>query len=282
MEKKPLKIERSDSEQRFFKITVAYVGTNYQGWQKQARADGANTIQEKIEKAAKKIFPKGKISLHGSGRTDSGVHARAQVAHMRATVDLPTSVLLKALNAHLPDDIRILSVEDCDPSFHAQLSVKTKTYRYFILSCNSKNPVHWPFLRPYTWFVTYPLDFKAMEKALKSLEGVHDFKSFQNRGTPVHHTTREILEAKLVVHEGKNENLPWMPGKDFQGKLLEVRICGTGFLKQMVRTIVGTIVEVGRGKISLEDLEKILDKKDRRASGLTAPPQGLFLDNVEY
>ena len=122
-----------------------------------------------------------------------------------------------------------------------------------------------------------------MRSALNLLEGEHDFRSFQNKGTPVPHTVREILEARLIVHEGNSRELPpWMPGPEFEAKLLEIRVTGTGFLKQMVRTIVGTIVEVGRGRIPASKLEEILDSKNRSASGITAPANGLFLDHVSY
>lgn len=283
LKRKPRKTERDPETQlKHFRLVVAYQGTHYQGWQKQAVSDGPSTVQEMLEKAARAVTRQKKVSLHGSGRTDSGVHARGQVAHLRAEVDFPAETLLKAMNAHLPDDIRILSLVECDENFHSQLDVTAKTYRYFILNSQGKAPVHWPFLRPFTWFVTYPLDLAAMREALKKLEGEHDFKSFQNTGTPVENTVREILEAKLIVHEPGPDSPPWMPGPTSRTQLLEIRVRGTGFLKQMVRTIVGTIVEVGRGKMSPAELDSILKKKSRAASGMTAPANGLFLDNVEY
>lgn len=285
VKKAPRKVPREASPAiRAFKMIVAYKGTNYQGWQKQAVSEGPPTVQEMIEQAARKVLKRAKVSLHASGRTDAGVHARAQVAHLKAPVDLPASTLIKAINAHLPGDIRLLRLDECHPDFHAQLDVKAKTYRYFILNTHTgKDPVHWPFLRPYTWFVSYPLDYEKMRRALSHLEGRHDFRSFQNRGTPVPDTIREILEAKLVEHSGDPSHTPpWMPGPDFEARLLEVRIRGTGFLKQMVRTIVGTVVEVGRGRLEPDAIQRILSERDRKASGMTAPPHGLFLDNVEY
>lgn len=287
--KRPKKTPRAPSpEEKHFRLVVAYDGTHYRGWQPQLLASGSlPTIGETLEAAASKVLSgKGqrqRVVIHGSGRTDAGVHARAQVAHMRCEADLPASVLIKAINAHLPPDVRVLKLEACEPSFHAQLDVTAKTYRYFILHARTgKDPVHWPFLRPYTWFVTYPLDYDAMRAALARLEGEHDFASFQNRGTPVEDTVREIHGAKLIVHEGGREHPPWMPGPEFEAKLLEIRVRGSGFLKQMVRTIVGTVVEVGRGKLKPEEITEILQQKSRSASGMTAPPQGLFLDHVEY
>ncbi len=282
--KTPRKVERDpESVLKNFRLVVAYKGTDYQGWQKQAKSNGPNTIQEMLERAARAVLKQKRVIIHGSGRTDAGVHARGQVAHMRAAVDLPDNVLLKAINAHLPEDIRVLQLKECAEDFHSQLSATAKTYRYFILNpLPGTSPVQWPFLRPYTWFVSYKLDFSAMEKALRLLEGEHDFRSFQNRGTPVEDTVREILAARLVMHGGDVSAPPWMPSADCEARLLEIRVTGTGFLKQMVRTIVGTVVEVGRGKLQPEDLEKILAQKNRVASGMTAPAHGLFLDHVEY
>ena len=283
--KKPAKVDRAaEAEQKHFRLVIAYRGTRYHGWQKQATSGGPPTVQEMLEKAARKVLRRKVVHIHASGRTDAGVHARAQVAHLRVAADLPARVLIKALNAHLPDDIRILKMEDCAEDFHSQLDVTAKTYRYFILNTQTgKDPVHWPFLRPYTWFVSYSLNYEAMRDALKRLEGRHDFKSFQNKGTPVPNTVREILEASLIVHSGEaRETPPWMPGPDFDARLIEIRVKGTGFLKQMVRTIVGTVVEVGRGRMAPAQVDAILEEKDRSASGMTAPPNGLFLDNVEY
>jgi tRNA pseudouridine38-40 synthase len=283
--RKPAKTERdADPTLRNFRLVIAYRGTDYCGWQKQAKSDGLPTVQEMIEKAARKVLKRKVVNIHASGRTDSGVHARAQVAHLRVQADLPAKVLIKALNAHLPEDIRILKLENCSEDFHSQLDVQAKTYRYFILNTSTgKDPIHWPFLRPYTWFVTYALDVDAMNRALGCLVGTHDFKSFQNTGTPMPNTVREILEAKLIVHEGKGlDTPPWMPGPDFEARLLEVRVTGTGFLKQMVRNIVGTVVEVGRGRIPPEALTGMLAQRDRASSGMTAPPYGLFLDSVRY
>ncbi len=283
--RKPKKIHRqATAEEKNFRLVVAYNGTKYRGWQKQARSGGPRTVQEMLEKAARKVLRQRRVIIHGSGRTDAGVHARAQVAHLRVAVDLPPEVLLRAFNAHLPEDVRIVRLEHCTPDFHSQLDATAKTYRYFILNTHpGKDQVHWPFLRPYTWFVTYALDLGAMSKALKSLEGTHDFRTFQNRGTPVPDTVREILEAKLIVHEhGARELPPWMPGPEFEGRLLEIRVRGTGFLKQMVRTIVGTVVEVGRGRFPVAKVAEMLLEKDRAAGGTTAPANGLFLDHVEY
>ncbi len=274
--------KRLKPEKRAFRLTIAYRGTSYQGWQKQAREGGGPTVQELIEKAVKKITGE-KASPHASGRTDAGVHARAQVAHLRVATHLAPERLLKAINAHLPDDIRITHLEDAPQDFHAQLHVRTKTYRYFILHAPKGDHVNWPFLRNFTWFVTFPLDLEAMRDAASALQGTHDFKSFQNRGTPVPHTTREILRCELIEHPlGESGDLPWMPSPGYEARLLELQLEGTGFLKQMVRNIAGTLVEIGRGKRPASHMKQILNEKNRKAGGITAPPQGLFLDSVTY
>ncbi|NUM88860.1 MAG: tRNA pseudouridine(38-40) synthase TruA [Bdellovibrionales bacterium] len=273
---------KSAAEKRTFRLVIAYRGTVYQGWQKQAREGGGPTVQELIEKAVKKITG-GKASPHASGRTDAGVHARAQVAHLRVATHLEPERLLKAINAHLPDDIRLLSLEEASPDFHAQLHASAKTYRYFILHAPESQHVNWPFLRNFTWFVTFPLDLGAMQEAARALEGRHDFQSFRNRGTPVPHTIREIHRCVVIEHPlGSARDFPWMPGPGYEARLLEIRVEGSGFLKQMVRTIAGTLVEIGRGKRTASDMGRILSEKNRKAGGITAPPQGLFLDEVSY
>ena len=232
---------------RTFKLTLAYIGTNYRGWQKQAEDFPLPTVQEVLEIAVKKIVGEHKFFMHGSGRTDAGVHGRAQVAHLRITSKLPVERLLLALNRHLPDDVRIINLEEMPAKFHAQLDVNAKTYRYFVLhSLDQKQQVNWPFLRNYTWYVSYPLDLDKMRHALGQLVGIHDFKSFQNRGTPLPSTVREILAVELTSHRFGQSAFPWLPPPELNCELLEFRLRGTGFLKQMVRTIVGTVVEIGR------------------------------------
>ncbi len=270
-------------KQRAFKLTLAYKGTKYCGWQKQAAEKTVPSVQETLEQAAEKVLTHKNFSLHGSGRTDSGVHARGQVAHLKTTTELPAETMMKALNAYLPEDIRVLSSEERASNFHAQLHVTQKTYRYFILQSTEKSyQTNWPFLRAYTWFIPHELDVPTMKNALADLLGEHDFKSFQNTGTIVPDTVREILEAQLIVHEKTSTDLPWMPPQNLPYRLLEIRITGTGFLKQMVRTIVGTLVDMGRGKIPNANMQKILSEKNRSKSGITAPARALFLDHVVY
>jgi tRNA pseudouridine38-40 synthase len=268
-----------------YHLVIAYIGSSYQGWQRQVHPgqEESPTVQQELEKACAKILTE-PFHIQGSGRTDSGVHARRQNAHLNATTKLHPDILLKAINAYLPADIRILSLKIKAADFHAQKSATQKTYRYFIL--NSTTPaahINWPFLRGYTWFVIQPLDLTKIKKCLMHLKGEHDFKSFQNRGTPVKSTVRRLLAADLIVHPRPSQaDFPWDPPAEMAVQLLEIRLTGTGFLKQMVRNIVGTLVEVGQNKTSVEEFKQILENKDRRTSGVTAPARGLFLDSVDY
>lgn len=270
-------------------LKIAYVGTDYQGWQRQAKT-GANdkpSIQILIESACEQVLGE-KVSLTASGRTDSGVHARRQVAHFKAATKLGPEILLKAINANLPNDIRVLSLEIVDMDFHAQKSARAKIYRYFLLintNAETRNFQHinWPFLKNYTWFVAPKIDLGRMRECLKLLEGEHDFKSFQNRGTPVKSTVRKIISAELIEHASPSaQNFPWEPPPELGVRLVEIRLHGTGFLKQMVRNIVGNLVAAGTQKISLADFAAILAARDRREGGVTAPARGLFLDEVFY
>jgi tRNA pseudouridine38-40 synthase len=267
-----------------YRLTIAYVGTNFQGWQRQAElADpDSTTIQSELEAACHKVLTN--VKLMASGRTDSGVHARRQVAHLIASSKLEPATLLKALNAHLPIDIRILDLAEADSDFHAQRSAKAKTYRYFLINNKqSGRHINWPFLRGYTWFISQQLDLEKIRSCLAAIEGEHDFKAFQNRGTPVKSTIRRLLSATLIQHNSPTtSDFPWEPPPEMGLSLLEIRLTGTGFLKQMVRNIVGNLVEVGLGKMSVQEFNAILKSCDRSQGGVTAPARGLFLDSVDY
>lgn len=266
----------------FFRLTIAYVGTRYYGWQVQARPDEAQetTVQGEMENALRRMLQSDDFTLHASGRTDRGVHALAQVAHLRCSTNMGAEQLQKGLNSLLPIDIRVTGCSAADADFHAQLDVEKKTYRYFLLlEKSAEQPAFSPFLRPYAWYVTFPLDLPTMRKSLATLQGEHDFASFQNTGTPVNSTVRTIFTADLIEHE-RAPSLPWDPPANLQ--LVEIRLTGSGFLKQMVRAIVGTLVEIGRGRLPPDAMTEILAKKDRTSAGATAPANGLFLDSVEY
>ena len=212
-----------------------------------------------MEKAIAKAIQNKDFTVLGSGRTDSGVHARAQSAQLKCKTDMDTSTLFKAVNHFLPREIRIQNILEKNEDFHVQKNVHSKCYRYFILnSPNNKETTTWPFLFPWTWYIGQKLNYAAMEKALSFLEGTQDFSCFQNAGTEPASTVRTILEAKLLLHfeEENSMNLPWMPAKESGLELLEIRILGTGFLKQMVRNILGTLVEIGKEKYPPEAIKE--------------------------
>jgi tRNA pseudouridine38-40 synthase len=242
-----------------FKITIEYDGTRYHGWQRQKND---RTIQDDIEKAVLTITGQ-KVSLTGSGRTDAGVHAYAQVANFKCETNLGSQDLFGALNSLTADDIVITRCEEVDASFHARYDVKSKAYVYKIL--NRPNPA--AIFRQYAWHIRKDLNLKAMHAAIAHLIGSHDFKAFEGAGSPRSHTTRNVFKADLVEEDDG---------------YLAFEIEADGFLRFMVRNIVGTLLNVGLGKISPEDFKCILDSKDRDQAGATAPAHGLFLKKVNY
>jgi tRNA pseudouridine38-40 synthase len=243
-----------------FKTIVEYDGTNYHGWQFQPNAI---TIQGEIEKALEKIFYT-RIPVYGAGRTDSGVHAHGQVAHLVVAWNHPPENLKRAVNTLLPEDICIKDVSEVEDDFHARHSAISKTYRYQIFNQWLRSPLK----RLYSWQVKQPLDVDELQAASDLLFGVHDFATFgmPTSGTPS--TTREIFEAK------------WHDGRGTPNMTFSIR--GSGFLRFMVRSLVGTLVRVGSGKISVQDFGAILESRDRSKSGPTAPSQGLSLVSVDY
>ncbi len=247
---------------RNIKLTIAYDGTNYHGFQEQ-RSTGLVTIQEVLEKCLRRLAGR-EIRVTGAGRTDAGVHARGQVVNFDAAGwNIPAERIVLALNGMLPRDIAALEAEEVGPEFHARYSALAKTYRYTIY--NSRIPS--PFWRLYSHFVPRPLDVEAMEKAAQKLVGTHDFASFQAAGSPIKNTVRTLFSAD-VCREGK--------------ELIHLTFRGNGFLYNMVRIMVGTLIEVGLGKRDPDDMEAILAARDRTRAGPTAPPEGLCLERVEY
>ncbi|MDI6795696.1 MAG: tRNA pseudouridine(38-40) synthase TruA [Desulfatibacillaceae bacterium] len=241
-----------------FCIIIEYDGTNYFGWQRQP---GAPTIQEAIEDALAHIVRQ-PVVLHGSGRTDSGVHATGQCAHFDADTNLAPEVLEKALNSLLPQDIVIRSCLSAASDFHARKSAKSKLYSYSILNHRQRSPVG----RFYCWHIVKPLDITAMEKAAAHFTGTHDFGAFEAKGSPRSSSVRTVTQAK------------W----ETDGQHLTFFIEANGFLRHMVRNIVGTLVEVGRNRLAPDDIQRILESKDRGQAGPTAPAKGLFLRQVHY
>lgn len=242
-----------------FKLVIEYDGTRYYGWQRQKEK---RTVQGEIIKVIHTITRE-KVDLTGSGRTDAGVHAYGQVANFISNTKHTIESLHKGFNCLLPEDIVIKSLEEVDASFHAQYNAKKKTYHYRIL--NTQLPI--AIKRQYAWHIRKKLDLGPMQEAAGHLIGTHDFKSFENVGSPRKHTTRCITKAFFI------EEAP-------DSYLFEIE--GNGFLKYMVRNIIGTLVDVGTGKKSEKEFKKIMESLDRKNAGQTAPPHGLFLKNVEY
>ena len=241
-------------------IQIAYEGTHYFGWQKQITTD--KTIQGIIENAVSRIFGE-PTSVQGSGRTDAGVHAMAQMAHFKVS-QIPESLnLVKAINSNLPKDIAVTDAWLVPEDFHAKSSVVNKTYLYKI--SNKQAPLG--LYQQYSTWIPRPLSIDNLNEITKPLIGKHDFASFQNSGTDVAHTIREIFSAQ------------W--GLDKDG-YITFKIKGGGFLKQMVRNIVGTTVDLALEGQNSSQMELVLASKDRRKAGKTAPPQGLYLKEVIY
>ncbi len=262
-------MKKIESSFRNIRIVLEYDGTDFCGWQIQKTGKSIQgTIQETLEKITGE-----KIKLIGSGRTDAGVHAIGQVAHFKTQSKIPLLKIKKSLNSLLSPSIVIRKIEEVSFDFHAQISAKRKQYVYFILSDELSSP----FLDRYCWQIKQPLNWKKMREALKILKGKQDFKSFQSVGTPVKSTIREIykIEIKKISSRG---SLPLAPTKN----LYQITLEANGFLKQMVRNIVGALVELGKGKNSTSELKQILKAKDRRKAGLAAPAKGLFLVKVHY
>jgi tRNA pseudouridine38-40 synthase len=244
---------------RNIKLLIEYDGTNYQGWQVQAKGPTIQgTIEEKLGRLAGE-----RIHLVGSGRTDSGTHAFGQVAHFKTQGQMDIHSMQKALNSLLPSDIVIKKVEEAEEDFHARRQSKSKLYEYRILNRELRSAFH----HGYAWYIPRKLNLKRMREASQYLIGEHDFSSFRSAGTPTRTAVRKVIRAE------------WE--KDREG-FVYFEIEATGFLKQMVRAIIGTLVEVGKGKMSAMEFRKILESKDRKKAGPTAPAHGLFLKEVKY
>jgi tRNA pseudouridine38-40 synthase len=247
-----------------FKITLAYDGTDYVGWQRQANGV---SIQGVIEQALRELDERD-VTVTGAGRTDAGVHALGQVAAFTIARAMPADAVARALNARLPAAIRVLSAEDVAPAFHPRFGARAKTYRYRIWN----GDVISPFEHRYAWHVTGALDADAMRAAARLVEGTHDFAAFQSAGSDVITTEREVITSRL---EGSPEGLR-------HDRLVTYEVVGSGFLRHMVRTIAGTLVEIGRGKQPVAWMAHVLASRDRAAAGPTAPAAGLFLVSVAY
>ena len=245
-----------------FKLTVAYDGTNYEGWQAQKFGTG---VQQKLEEALARLFPS-RPCARSSSRTDAGVHAFAMVVHVevpRSEFKMQARKLVLAVNAWLPEDIRVMSASLCHPDFHARFDAVGKQYRYFVWNQPAMNPL----LRLQAWHVPLPLDLKGMRSAAPLFLGRHDFKSFAGtRRYEMESTIRTVSRCDVKR----------------SGPLFTFVIEGDGFLYKMCRGIVGTLVHVGLGKLPADGIKQMLAKKDRGAAGMSAPAHGLVLWKVFY
>jgi tRNA pseudouridine38-40 synthase len=248
-----------DMLMRNIKIVLEYEGTAYHGWQRQANG---MSIQQLLEEKIG-IITREKIKVVGSGRTDAGVHALNQVANFRMESTIGEKNLLDGVNSLLPRDIAIKSLIEVDASFHARRDVISKIYCYQVYNSSVRPAVQ----RNYSWAVYPPLDVDQMRQAAEMLRGAHDFTSFSTVHTDVKDFTRKIKDINII--------------QDNSG-MIRFLVEADGFLRYMVRTIVGTLVDVGKGKRSAESMASLLDAKDRNQAGMTAPPQGLFLQEVKY
>jgi tRNA pseudouridine38-40 synthase len=256
---------------RTFRLTLAYDGTHYSGWQVQP---GRVTLQGALEQVLHKVTGT-EIRVTASGRTDAGVHAFGQVVSFRSETGLSPEVLQKALNAELPHDMAVLEVAIAADDFHAIASAKRKRYRYVLHDA----PIRDVFSRHFAWYLHTRLDVSAMHRAAQALTGRHDFCSFETSGSERESSVRTVFELTLV--RGGTEGVV-AGGRPESGDFVLLEIEADGFLYNMVRAIVGTLVEVGQGKRSESWPAEVLAACDRRAAGRTAPPQGLFLVHVKY
>ncbi|HZE27300.1 MAG TPA: tRNA pseudouridine(38-40) synthase TruA [Terriglobales bacterium] len=264
---------------RNLRLTLAYDGTDFSGWQVQP---DAATIQGTLASAMRRLTGEN-VLPQGSGRTDAGVHALAQVATFSTSSPVPTENFLKALNDILPPTIRVLEVREAPAAFHARRSAQAKTYRYRIF----RGPVCPPFRARYVWHFPYPLEEEAMARAGSAVVGEHDFTSFaavdpEREGlNPPNHQGHEVSRRGPQT-PASNVRTVFSSWWERQGDEFVYSVRGSGFLHHMVRNLVGTFILVGKGSLKSEDIARILAARNRTAAGATAPASGLFLVGVEY
>jgi tRNA pseudouridine38-40 synthase len=258
---------------RNIRLLIQYDGTNYNGWQVQKTEErNIITIQGTIQSAVKKITGED-VKIIGAGRTDAGVHALGQVASFKTSCRLSTEVIKRALNSNLPDDIRILECDEAAINFHPRYDAKSKVYYYIIY----QSDVISPFIYRYAWKVNYKLDINAISENIKPLIGCHDYSAFRASGCGAKKTIRTIYNITLE----KMDSIDFMSAKII-GDFLKVRVEANAFLRHMVRNIVGTIVMAEKSGLSKKDMEEILQSRDRKKAGPTAPAHGLFLERIIY
>lgn len=240
------------------RLLLEFDGTDFCGWQVQSQG---RTVQGVVEEALRQMQG-GAVRLHSSGRTDAGVHARGMVAHFDPLRELPLAAYREGLNPMLPADVAVLDASFPDPDFHARFSARGKWYRYSLLQSDRRHPL----LSRFSWQVRHPLDLDAMRQGAALFVGEHDFSAFRGTGCAARTTTRRIDRFDLVE----------------EGNTLHWDVKGSGFLKNMIRIMIGTLVEVGFGRRQPEEILSLLASGDRCLSGRTAPPQGLCLQEVYY
>jgi tRNA pseudouridine38-40 synthase len=272
---------------RVLKLTLAYDGTAYVGWQRQA---SGQSIQRLLEEALTRIEG-APVAVAGAGRTDAGVHALGQVASASVSTALDVATLRRALNATLPADVRVVQIEHVPDDFHARFSASGKQYDYWIW----QGAVQPPFLRLTSWHIPRPLDVGAMDEAAELLQGQHDFAAFKSAGSPVKSSVRTVSTSRVLAgadatwHRASlDPDEPWHRAlalcdpTGFGGTPIVVRMVADGFLRHMVRAVVGTLVEIGEGRRPVQSIRALLGSGDRGAAGATAPPHGLVLVRVHY
>ena len=248
-----------------FRLTIAYDGTDFVGWQRQA---SGVSIQGVLEEALS-ILDGREVAVIGAGRTDAGVHARGQVASLTLVREIDAASVVRAVNARLPQTVRVIDAAEVPAAFHARFDARAKTYHYRIWN----GEVMDPFLRGYAWHIPAPsLDVSAMNEAAALLRGRHDFSAFQAAENDAHSPERTVFISVLTSE----------PHSTQAGHLLTYAISGDGFLRHMVRSIVGTLVDVGRGRQPSSWVGEVLASRDRSRAGRTAPAEGLCLMSVDY
>ncbi|NDY42014.1 tRNA pseudouridine(38-40) synthase TruA [Dissulfurirhabdus thermomarina] len=254
---------------RRLKLVLSYHGAAFHGWQRQAA--GRPTVQAALEAALSRMTGE-RSTVVGAGRTDAGVHAAGQVAHFETRAAIPCDGFREGLNSLLPASVAVLGVEEAAPDFHARYDAVAKTYSYRVLVAPSKAPL-W---EDRAWRLPSPLDIEAMRQAAAALLGRHDFAAFQASGSSVKTTVRTLYRCRIEVLE------PGALAVPAPGPIVHFSVAADGFLRYMVRNMVGTLVEVGSGRRPPDDLQRILSGGDRRLAGRTAPAEGLCLDRVHY
>lgn len=244
-----------------YKATISYDGTLFAGFQRQPHA---RSVQEEIEKTLTRLNQGNPVTVHGAGRTDSGVHALGQVIHFDLPQARDEEKLRFALDTQTPEDIDFIRVEQVADDFHSRYKKHSKTYEFIVDYGRPKNPM----MRYYATHYPYPLDVAKMQAAIQKLEGTHDFTGFTASGTSVEDKVRTITEARLV--------------EDAANHRLLFTFSGNGFLYKQIRNMVGTLLKIGNDRMPIEQIDLILDKKDRNLAGPTAAPNGLYLKEIRY